>query len=58
MTGLVQDVRFGLRQLNKSIGFTAMATFSLTLGIGANTAIFGLVSGILGSSASQVILES
>src|SRR5579871_6615147 len=47
MTGFFQDVRFGLRQLRKSIGFTAVAAFTLALGIGANTAIFSLVSGIL-----------
>ena len=47
MTGLMQDVRFGLRQLHKSLGFTAVAAFTLALGIGANTAIFSLVSGIL-----------
>jgi predicted permease len=47
MTGFFQDVRFGLRQLYKSIGFTAVATFTLALGIGVNTAIFSLVSGIL-----------
>jgi len=47
MTGIFQDVRFGLRQLRKSIGFTAVAAFTLALGIGANTAIFSLVSGIL-----------
>jgi predicted permease len=47
MTGLFQDIRFGLRQLRKSIGFTAVATFTIALGIGANTAIFSLVSGIL-----------
>ena len=47
MTGFFQDVRFGLRQLRKAIGFTAVATFTLALGIGANTAIFSLVSGIL-----------
>ncbi len=47
MTGLFQDVRFGLRQLRKSYGFTAVAAFTLALGIGANTAIFSLVSGIL-----------
>lgn len=47
MMGLFQDVRFGLRQLRKSIGFTAVASFTLALGIGANTAVFSLVSGIL-----------
>jgi predicted permease len=47
MRGLFHDVRFGLRQLRKSIGFTAVAAFTLALGIGANTAIFSLVSGIL-----------
>jgi len=47
MTGLFQDVRFGLRQMRKSLGFTAVAAFTLALGIGANSAIFSLVSGIL-----------
>ena len=47
MTGLMQDVRFELRQLRKSFGFTSVAAFTIALGIGANTAIFSLVSGIL-----------
>src|SRR6266403_607370 len=47
MTTFLHDIRYGFRMLLKQKGFAAVAIIALALGIGANTAIFSLVNGVL-----------
>jgi putative ABC transport system permease protein len=47
MPGLFNDLKFGFKMLTKNPGFTLVAVIALALGIGANTALFSLVYGIL-----------
>src|SRR5258705_4845555 len=47
MRTLIKDLRYGIRMLAKTPGFTVVAVLSLALGIGANTTVFSLLDAIL-----------
>jgi putative ABC transport system permease protein len=47
METILRDMRFGLRMLLKNPGVTAVAIITMALGLGANTALFSVVNGVM-----------
>ena len=55
MEGIVQDLRFALRSLSNARGFTVVGVLTLALGIGANTAIFSLINGLILRAPEHIV---
>ena len=47
MTGMLQDLRYAVRQFLKTPGLTILVIVTIGLGVGANTALFSVVNGVL-----------